>query len=291
MSRKSTLRGKYHKTNWQTHYRNKLWILPSLVNLKMHMWPLILIVNALEPNKPKGICDHYYQLNSNDIENTEIGTNVRIRIIIETQWLSIWLLVSNTKLHCVTTTLQSCQLKGSVSTADDYHCGTSHADTISGLTQSLVVTTPLNGNDMQYVWQHYSTNVITQAQISFQAWEHVALLFEWIPRCDTIPLYTRGKTRISWQILTWHTYACWNRETPWASCQIAKIVSCTCAGNAGNVSPLPRVSDPDMHHGTCVTHLPWCMPGSLTIGFLWSWLQGKRSRHSRRMREIVLSLI
>ena len=32
-----------------------------------------------------------------------------------------------------------------------------------------------------------------------------------------------------------------------------------------------HVSDPDMHHGTCVTHvLPWCMPGSLTDGFHWS---------------------
>ena len=26
----------------------------------------------------------------------------------------------------------------------------------------------------------------------------------------------------------------------------------------------PLVSDPDMHHGTCVTHMPWCMSGSLT---------------------------
>ena len=26
------------------------------------------------------------------------------------------------------------------------------------------------------------------------------------------------------------------------------------------------VSDPGMHHGTCVTHVPWCMPGSLTRG-------------------------
>ena len=26
----------------------------------------------------------------------------------------------------------------------------------------------------------------------------------------------------------------------------------------------PQVSDPDMHHGTCVMHVPWCMPGSLT---------------------------
>ena len=26
----------------------------------------------------------------------------------------------------------------------------------------------------------------------------------------------------------------------------------------------PLVSDPGMHHGMCVTHVPWCMPGSLT---------------------------
>ena len=52
----------------------------------------------------------------------------------------------------------------------------------------------------------------------------------------------------------------------------------------GTISPTPRVSNPDMHHGTCVTHVPWCMPGSLTCGFLWSRLRGKRSRHSRRMR-------
>ena len=33
-----------------------------------------------------------------------------------------------------------------------------------------------------------------------------------------------------------------------------------------------------------VTHVPWCMPGSLTRGFIWSRWQGKRSRHSQRMR-------
>ena len=26
----------------------------------------------------------------------------------------------------------------------------------------------------------------------------------------------------------------------------------------------PLVSNPGMHHGTCVTHVPWCMSGSLT---------------------------
>ena len=28
----------------------------------------------------------------------------------------------------------------------------------------------------------------------------------------------------------------------------------------------PLVSVPDMHHGTCVTHVPWCMSGLLTRG-------------------------
>ena len=39
-------------------------------------------------------------------------------------------------------------------------------------------------------------------------------------------------------------------------------------------SPPPRVSDPDMHNDTCVTHVSWCMPGSLTRGFLWSRWRG-----------------
>ena len=41
-------------------------------------------------------------------------------------------------------------------------------------------------------------------------------------------------------------------------------------GMPGTFSPPPRVSDPDIHHGTCVTHVPWCMPGSQTSGFLWT---------------------
>ena len=58
----------------------------------------------------------------------------------------------------------------------------------------------------------------------------------------------------------------------WASYQIRKIAGCACAGNAGNVFPRRRfqrkslVNDPDMHHGTCVTHVPWCMSGSFTCG-------------------------
>ena len=46
-------------------------------------------------------------------------------------------------------------------------------------------------------------------------------------------------------------------------------------GMPGTFPPPPLVSDPDIHHGTCVTHVPWCMPGSLTSGFLWSRWRGK----------------
>ena len=45
----------------------------------------------------------------------------------------------------------------------------------------------------------------------------------------------------------------------------------------GTLSMPLRISDPDMHH-TCVMHVPWCMPGSLTCGFFWSRWRGKRSR-------------
>ena len=70
--------------------------------------------------------------------------------------------------------------------------------------------------------------------------------------------------------------------TPRASYQIHNIAGCACTGNAGTFSrrwlqSKPLVNDPGMHHGTCVTHAPWCMSGSLS-------LRGKFSRHSRRMR-------
>ena len=45
------------------------------------------------------------------------------------------------------------------------------------------------------------------------------------------------------------------------------------------------VSDPDMHHVTRVTHVPWCMPGSLTRGLFWNQWRGKRSRISRRVHK------
>ena len=54
-------------------------------------------------------------------------------------------------------------------------------------------------------------------------------------------------------------------------------------GMPGTFSPPPRVSNPDMQHSTCVTHVPWCMLGSLTSGSLLSQWRGNRSRHPRRI--------
>ena len=52
-------------------------------------------------------------------------------------------------------------------------------------------------------------------------------------------------------------------------------------GMSVTFSQPPRVSDPDMHHGTCVTHVPWCVPGSR---YAFKSIAGKLPQHSRRMR-------
>ena len=70
----------------------------------------------------------------------------------------------------------------------------------------------------------------------------------------------------------------------WPLARYVKLGVTHAPGMSGTFSPPLPVSDPDMHHGTCVTHVPWCIPGSLTSGLLWSRWMGKRSRHSRRMR-------
>ena len=73
---------------------------------------------------------------------------------------------------------------------------------------------------------------------------------------------------------TWSAGSLRPMTRPWASYQIRTIAACACVGNAGNVFPQPWVSDPVMHHGTCVTHVPWCMSGSLTR-FLLKSIAGK----------------
>ena len=63
------------------------------------------------------------------------------------------------------------------------------------------------------------------------------------------------------------------RQYQWASYKNRTIAGCACARNP------PRVSDPDMHHGTCMTYVPLCVPRSLTSGFLLNRWRGKRSHN------------
>ena len=48
----------------------------------------------------------------------------------------------------------------------------------------------------------------------------------------------------------------------------AKLWVAHAPGMPGTFSPPPtsKETDPGMHNGTCVTHVPWCMPGSLNRG-------------------------
>ena len=92
--------------------------------------------------------------------------------------------------------------------------------------------------------------------VSHQCDNHASVYIQWV---------------ISWMAchcMMWHVMA-------WVSYQRRKIAGAHAPGIPGTFSPPQQVSDPDMHHGTCVTHVPWCMPGSLTSGFLWNRRRGK----------------
>ena len=109
---------------------------------------------------------------------------------------------------------------------------------------------------------------------------HFREIFNWIPEIS----------RVTWQL--WDAVLQASCESPYMEMwslhrpltRYVKLRVVHAPGMPGTFSPPPRVSDPDMHHGTCVTHIPWCMSGSLTSGFLRSRWRGKRSRHSRCMR-------
>ena len=59
--------------------------------------------------------------------------------------------------------------------------------------------------------------------------------------------------------------------TPRTSYQTRKIANCIrreCREHfpRHRLQRKPLVSDPGMHHGSCIKHVPWCMSGSLTRG-------------------------
>ena len=129
-----------------------------------------------------------------------------------------------------------------------------------------------NGNSL--IIQPYSFKTLGWHPV-IKAYKIVSgLTTTWLSKmCITVPLW--------WESIGDRWFSAWRAShaqsvsLPWASCQISKIAGAHAPGMPGTFSPSSQVSDPDMHHGTCVTHVPWCMSGSLTSGFLWNWRRGE----------------
>ena len=135
------------------------------------------------------------------------------------------------------------------------------------------------------LYYFYIKNQQSEATLPPTTLSSVQTLWPWPIRQNELALATSGPAAnrpwagrlLLWAACTRHwriNMICTNsdRIVSWASCQIRKIAGCACAGNAGNVFTChrlqrkPVVGDPCMHHGTCVTHVPWYMSGSLTRG-------------------------
>ena len=67
----------------------------------------------------------------------------------------------------------------------------------------------------------------------------------------------------------------WIPTDHWPFARYVKLRVTHAPGILEQFLPPLRVSDPDMHHDTCVSHVPWCMSGSLTSGFPLKLVVGK----------------
>ena len=105
--------------------------------------------------------------------------------------------------------------------------------------------------------------------------------WEELDHCDISR--NEGRKRERLLITVGVDWSLWNL-TAWTSCQIRKIASCTCAGNAGNVFPTTdfkgdrKLATPACIEARAVMH----------VGIANPRLRGKRPRHSRRMRHSQL---
>ena len=82
-------------------------------------------------------------------------------------------------------------------------------------------------------------------------------------------LILRQDIKATWLCLAQHnyTYLYKNKSIPTGGPVSGHHFTWRCAGNAGNVSPPPRVSISDMHHGTCVMHIPGICGACATRNF------------------------
>ena len=70
----------------------------------------------------------------------------------------------------------------------------------------------------------------------------------------------------------------------WTFCHIRKIASCACAGNAGNVFPPPTSMETTCQRSRHASRHVRHTRAVMHVGIAYPRWRGKRSRHSRRMR-------
>ena len=115
-------------------------------------------------------------------------------------------------------------------------------------------------------------------------------------RAETVEFFSCGrKWPIYWKyFILWLLVACGSNAQSISShgplARYIKLQVAHAPGMSGMFSQPPLVSDPEMHHDTCVAHVPWRISGSLNSGFHWSRWRGKPSRNSWRMRNPQINL-
>ena len=106
--------------------------------------------------------------------------------------------------------------------------------------------------------------------------------FKHIIYSEGVSIFICYPTQELWKYKSWtYTIDKWQCYGPLARHVTLRVAHAP--GMPGRFSPPSRVSYPDMHHCTCMTHVPWYMPGSLNSGSLYFRSRGKHSRHSGHM--------
>ena len=135
------------------------------------------------------------------------------------------------------------------------------------------------------IWRHRTRSTLVQVMAASHYLKQCWLIVNEILWHSTQDISSKNE-------LEWYNFKLTSSRTRWIKhvplVRYLKLRVRHAPGMPGTFFPPPWVSDPDIHHGTCVTHVPWCMPRSLTSGFLWSRWRGQRSRHSRCMRKLPL---
>ena len=128
------------------------------------------------------------------------------------------------------------------------------------LSQCWIVANWIPGNKFQ--WNlNQNTIFIQENAIENAVCKNSVILYQ--TQCVNLSISGPSYMRDPYWVITVFA-ATLTHDGTWPLARYVKVWVAHALGMPGTFSPPPQASDPDMHHGTCVTHVPWCMPGSLT---------------------------